>query len=259
MKQRIITALLALPIVLWLILYAPPILFGFVCAMAAALTAFEYFSFTGTKSLYLLLVLFLAVFTFSFGVPFGLAAGFVLIYTSIALRLTRENPTRNYVSATARYSFAYIYIGGGYAAMLLLHQQHPLQLLGLLLAIWATDSLAYFCGKALGRHRMAPSISPGKTWEGYIGGILGGTLALGVASTFFDIGIPAPWLMGAFIGTISVAGDLIESAMKRDAGIKDSGRLLAGHGGLFDRMDSAIFTAPLFYVLLNTIEALQHG
>ena len=118
-----------------------------------------------------------------------------------------------------------------------------------LLVTWATDTGAYFSGRALGRHRLAPRISPKKTWEGSIGGLLwavGGALLL---SWLF--GVPGNPLhaaaVGAIVGIVSQLGDLAESMLKRQTGVKDSGRSIPGHGGVLDRLDSLLFAVPVVY------------
>lgn len=124
------------------------------------------------------------------------------------------------------------------------------------LVTWASDTAAYYVGSSFGRHKLAPHISPGKTIEGAIGGLVGSVLMAGIAKFGF-----MPWLdlkdcliVGLLLGSIGQAGDLFESRLKRHAGVKDSGAILPGHGGLLDRLDSLIFTAPAFYycvILLN--------
>jgi phosphatidate cytidylyltransferase len=126
----------------------------------------------------------------------------------------------------------------------------PWLLLSLLLVIWSADIGAYFCGRAWGRHRLAPLLSPGKTLEG-VGGGLGAALLtaflLGSLLWHFDRGALAFWLaLCAVAALFSVAGDLHESLQKRRAGVKDSGHLLPGHGGVFDRIDSLTAAAPVF-------------
>jgi phosphatidate cytidylyltransferase len=118
--------------------------------------------------------------------------------------------------------------------------------------IWAADTLAYVAGRALGKHKLAPSISPKKTWEGFIGGIVGAVL-VGVALKYTWLGYLA-WphvivlaLIGGIVGPL---GDLAESGFKRSVGVKDSGNVLPGHGGLLDRFDALILTAPLYYLYL---------
>lgn len=118
--------------------------------------------------------------------------------------------------------------------------------------IWACDSAAYYTGKSLGRHRLAPSISPNKTWEGTIGGVLG---AFTVAFLFQVLWLPALSLtdvlvLAAIGGGVGQMGDLLESAFKRSAGVKDSGSLLPGHGGFLDRFDAVFLAMPLYYAYL---------
>ncbi|MDZ5696407.1 phosphatidate cytidylyltransferase [Chelativorans sp. M5D2P16] len=124
-------------------------------------------------------------------------------------------------------------------------------ILFLFAVVWATDVAAFFVGRALGGPRLAPAISPGKTWSGAIGGALGG-LAAGLAVAGFDSGGPALlWggLVALALSVVSQAGDLFESALKRRHGVKDSGRLIPGHGGVMDRVDGLVAAALLFYLL----------
>ena len=125
--------------------------------------------------------------------------------------------------------------------------------LTLFLLIWATDTFAYFTGKNLGRHKLAPTISPKKTWEGSVGGALG-ALAVAAVLKLTLLGFVAwPHLIAVALlcGTVSQLGDLAESKMKRSVGAKDSGTLLPGHGGFLDRFDAMILAAPLVYLYLR--------
>ncbi len=127
--------------------------------------------------------------------------------------------------------------------------------------IWVTDTGAYYTGKSIGKHKFAPSISPNKTWEGTIGGLVAAILAA-VAFKLFLLAfltwtdVFALALLGGFWGQL---GDLLESAVKRSADVKDSGSLLPGHGGVMDRFDSLIFTAPMYYLYLVHISGLIGG
>lgn len=121
-----------------------------------------------------------------------------------------------------------------------------------LLVCWAGDSLAYFAGCAFGRHKMAPSVSPAKSWEGFAAGIAGsvaGALLAGSLGAGFGTG--AMVVAGLAGGVAAVSGDLLESALKRDAGIKDSGSLLPGHGGLLDRFDSLLAVVPVVWAIMT--------
>lgn len=120
-------------------------------------------------------------------------------------------------------------------------------------AVWATDTAAYFAGRALGRRKLAAVVSPKKTWEGAAGGALAAVLAVWLARGFFPEGALPPVLalvLGLLIGVVGQLSDLCQSLVKRAAGAKDSGTLLPGHGGVFDRMDSFLLLAPLYYYVL---------
>lgn len=126
-----------------------------------------------------------------------------------------------------------------------------------LLVTWASDSAAYFVGSALGRRRLAPSVSPGKSVEGSLGGIAGGMAAAGLMSGWWLAQLPvhavpvatAVW-MGAVLSVGGQLGDLVESALKREVGVKDSGRIFPGHGGVLDRLDALLWAFPLTWLLL---------
>ncbi|MFN3944480.1 MAG: phosphatidate cytidylyltransferase [Allosphingosinicella sp.] len=113
-----------------------------------------------------------------------------------------------------------------------------------MIVTWSTDIFAYFAGRAIGGPKLAPRISPNKTWAGLIGGMIGAGLLGWVAAGFFDLGAPFLWL-GAVMGLVAQLGDLYESAVKRRAGVKDSGGLLPGHGGVLDRVDGLLPVALL--------------
>jgi phosphatidate cytidylyltransferase len=121
-----------------------------------------------------------------------------------------------------------------------------------LLIIWATDSGAYFSGKFFGKKKLAPKLSPGKTWVGFYGGCISGLLmGLMINSLLsFNFSMLQSIIMGLLLSLTGQLGDLAESLLKREAGIKDSGNLILGHGGLLDRLDSLLFAAPVYYLLL---------
>jgi len=125
-----------------------------------------------------------------------------------------------------------------------------------LLAVWAGDIGAFFAGRMIGRHKLAPRLSPGKTWEGFLFGTIATLFVAFVA--LYDQGylsIPESLLLGAVIAIAAPAGDLFESALKRDMQVKDSGRLLAAHGGVLDRIDSLLFAVVASYYLLRALDA----
>ncbi len=115
----------------------------------------------------------------------------------------------------------------------------------------AVDTGAYFAGKALGRHKLAPEVSPGKTWEGSVGGFLAGVLLAAVLGAWLRLPLAFSLTAGSLIGVVAQLGDLSKSAIKREIGIKDFGALIPGHGGVLDRFDSLLFTAPTVYWLIR--------
>ena len=126
-------------------------------------------------------------------------------------------------------------------------------LLFILLIVWVADGGAYFAGKAFGRVKLAPAISPGKTWEGVVGGFALVTLLAVAVAVWRDvsIGVLVPFCLA--VAAISIVGDLTVSMFKRTAGIKDSGTLFPGHGGVLDRIDSVAAAAPLFVLGLGRL------
>ena len=120
------------------------------------------------------------------------------------------------------------------------------QLLAVLALTWIADTAAYFAGTRWGRHKLAPSVSPGKTWEGAAGGLVGVLVYAGIMAAMVEGIAWAPFLgTAALLAALSIVGDLFESAAKRQAAVKDSGALLPGHGGILDRIDSATSTLPI--------------
>lgn len=141
-------------------------------------------------------------------------------------------------------------------AMVQLRTLGPGVLLGIFAVVWMADIAAYFSGKAFGKHKLAPSISPGKTWEGAVGAGVGVVIYGLVVRQMFDLGMSSLpfWILALFgVTAISIIGDLYESLLKRKSGIKDSSNILPGHGGVLDRIDSLTSTLPvvaLFWLLV---------
>lgn len=138
-------------------------------------------------------------------------------------------------------------------ALDLLYRQRPELLLFALLIVWVADIGAYFAGKGFGRVKLAPHISPGKTWEGVLGGLTAVIALAAVGSPLLgiDVAILLPFCLA--VAMISIVGDLTVSMFKRNAGVKDSGSLFPGHGGVLDRIDSVTAAAPLFALVTNWI------
>jgi phosphatidate cytidylyltransferase len=122
-------------------------------------------------------------------------------------------------------------------------------------SLWMCDTMAYFGGRTMGRHKLFVRISPNKTWEGAVWGFLGSVIAILVMRSLVlpYVAVHQAVIIGLIIGIFGQIGDLVESALKRDAGVKDSSTLIPGHGGILDRFDSLIFTAPILYLYIDFV------
>jgi phosphatidate cytidylyltransferase len=288
--KRIATAVVLIPIVLLLVLRAPVPVVAAVTAIVALLTVQEFLKLTESygispldKPTYGVVVLFFVLLMFNAGQQkpllstdiFGVAAAFsaaiaTFVFLTIAMR--RDNLATGYPAAAAS-AFGFAYIALPLAMLVQLRQQWAgaFLILYLLLVVWSGDIFAYFVGKAIGRHLMAPRISPKKTWEGAIASLIA-SMAIGgslfhyssqVSTTFLQwgliqrrdgmFGLEKPALvpilvLTAILNIAAQLGDLVESLIKRGAGVKDSGAILPGHGGMLDRIDALLFAAPVLWV-----------
>jgi phosphatidate cytidylyltransferase len=151
-----------------------------------------------------------------------------------------------------------VWVGGGLSFLILLRElpdHGRLAAFTVLVAVWAGDTFAYFGGRLIGRHRMAPNTSPGKTWEGFVVGAAATIFVTFIAlykQDFLTIGQSV--VLGAVVAVAAPLGDLFESLLKRDMDVKDTGTLLGGHGGMLDRIDALLFAAPAaFFTVLAFI------
>jgi phosphatidate cytidylyltransferase len=182
----------------------------------------------------------------------GFLATFALAFVLHALSSTRA-PTTAAIGSTILGS---AWLGPGLGFVLLLRQMHDhgrLLAFAVLLAAWAAATFAYFGGRLLGRHRLAPRLSPGKSWEGFLVGAAAGVFVSFIA--LYDtrdkfLNVWQAIVLGLVVVLAEVIGDLFESALKRDLEVKDTGRLLGGHGGMLDRIDGLLFAAPAAFFLV---------
>jgi phosphatidate cytidylyltransferase len=152
---------------------------------------------------------------------------------------------------------AWIALGLGHILLLRDLEEHGrLAAFTVLLSVFAADTVAYFAGRLFGRHKLAPALSPGKTWEGFVAGSAAAVFVAFIS--LYDTGFVDGWrslVVGGVVAVASALGDLFESALKRDMRVKDSGRLLAGHGGMLDRLDSHLLTAVAAYYTILALDA----
>ncbi|MDG1660250.1 MAG: phosphatidate cytidylyltransferase [Winogradskyella sp.] len=157
-----------------------------------------------------------------------------------------------------RYIATTFYLSSGFVFMFLianyLNTFTPLLLLGSFILVWVNDSFAYIIGKNFGKQKLFPSISPKKTVEGFLGGLFFACVSSYFISVYVDtLGFTSWLILAIIISVFGTIGDLIESKFKRQAQVKDSGVIMPGHGGLLDRLDSIIFTAPFIYLFLRIL------
>jgi phosphatidate cytidylyltransferase len=189
------------------------------------------------------------------GVPWLLAGlASTLLFAFCVFLLSQTRPA--FTVAMAVTVLGVIWVIGGLAGLLLVRDVPEFGLwaiVAVLFTIFAGDTFAFFVGRAVGRHRLAPAISPGKSWEGFVAGMLAAVL-MSFLLLYRDrdefLTVPESLALGAAVGLAGVLGDLFESAVKRDLGVKDSGRILAGHGGVLDRVDSLLFAGPVAYAVI---------
>jgi phosphatidate cytidylyltransferase len=185
----------------------------------------------------------------------GLVVGFLLTVFAVVLWRLADGPTGYLKDAAAGVLVAvYVPLLGGFAVLLLVPDDGAARVLAFIATVVASDVGGYTAGVLFGKHPMAPSISPKKSWEGFAGSV---TACMIVATPIVVLALDGPWwgglVFGAAMAVCATIGDLGESLIKRDLGIKDMGNLLPGHGGLMDRLDSLLPSAALAYLLLSVL------
>jgi phosphatidate cytidylyltransferase len=245
--KRVLTAALLIPFVVYVVLWANLWVFLAVLALAAVLSYREYDAIAAS---------------YGFGAPgvLGYGAGLLLLvvpYANAWLVLTglalvalvlalRSAELAHALPRTSLLVVGVIYIFGCWRCAIVLHGHGVAWLMYALLVSWTGDIGAYYIGKAFGRHRLADRVSPKKSWEGAAASVATSVLLAGAYLWHFaGVSIAEAVLLTAVANAAGQLGDLVESAMKRGAGVKDSGALLPGHGGFLDRVDSALFVMPL--------------
>jgi phosphatidate cytidylyltransferase len=202
----------------------------------------------------------LAAFAIAFAAYWNAQMAAVALFAGAAAVSAAHIRSRPLTLASASGSvFGLVYPAWFGAHLLLLHRfdaHGPGLVMLLLVAVVLTDTGAFFTGKSIGKHKLAPVVSPNKTWEGSAGGFAAALIGMAVLFALQRQGLAFPeWSLsryiatGALLSVVSQIGDLFESALKRSAGVKDSGRLFPGHGGVLDRCDGFLFAAPLLYYM----------
>ncbi|RMS09234.1 Phosphatidate cytidylyltransferase [Pseudomonas coronafaciens pv. coronafaciens] len=266
LKQRIITALILLPIALCGFFLLTGMYFALFIGGVVVLGAWEWARLAGFASQYmrvgyaaLVAILLFLMYLLPGLEPWVLVAAVIWWGVATYLVLTYPDSSNHWASAVCKLVIGLLVLLPAWQGLVLI-KQWPLGnwlILSVMVLVWAADIGAYFSGKAFGKRKLAPKVSPGKSWEGVYGGLvvsLGITAAVGISRDWTAVQFVAGLLGAAVIVFISVIGDLTESMFKRQSGIKDSSNLLPGHGGVLDRIDSLTAAIPVFAVLLWAAE-----
>ncbi len=277
LKYRLITALILIPVVIGALFLLPPVGFAIVTLVVCMLAAWEWGQLAGFASRsqriwlailcgFLLISMLLSLPAYQHSahllqvsVPLWLSMGWWIAALLLVLTYPRSAAVwRN--SHLLRIIFGILTIVPFFWGMVALRQYGYEQdhnigawwLLYVMLLVWGADSGAYMFGKLFGKHKLAPKVSPGKTWEGLIGGLLTSALISWLFGRYAPLDIIPEILLICSVAAAlaSVLGDLTESMFKREAGIKDSGHLIPGHGGILDRIDSLTAAVPVFACLM---------
>jgi len=252
--KRILTAVALIPIVVYVVLWANFWAFFAVLVTVAFLC---YREFDGLAEAY------------GFGAPgpLGYGAGLLLLVSrqetwllilGLALILMavamRGDDLAKCLPRAALLLVGIVYIFGCWKCAMPLRDLNPHWLMYALVVNWAGDAGAYYVGRAFGKHKMAPRVSPNKSWEGAAAAVAVSVAVAGAYLAYFaGVGIPQAIALTVTANAAGQVGDLAESAMKRGAGVKDSSSLLPGHGGLLDRVDSTLFALPVIYAYLKIV------
>ena len=191
-----------------------------------------------------------------FGRVSGLAVAIAIAIPCVLVYMLLRDP-KDFVRKSTAAAFAIFYLAflGGFILLLAHDKEGLARIFTLVVLVSCNDTFAYIFGVLIGKHPLAPAISPKKTWEGLVGSIFATTIG---SALVFQFALDHTWWIGAGIGLVAVVtstcGDLIESAVKRDLAIKDMGTILPGHGGILDRIDSVLFTGPAVWFALEFIK-----
>ncbi len=255
--QRLVTAVILIPVVAWAV-YAGGLWFFALVALVAGLAGYEFFAMMtagGYRPSLSVGLGIIWVFIVDARHPeWGLGRFFVavVIVLSLIWHVLQKK------SATPALDWALTLAGGltiGWLAahFISLRELGPHWMALTLLSTWACDAGAYFVGLTLGRHKLIPRLSPKKTWEGAGGGWLCGVLVTVLVGLYLDLGVGHSLALGVAIATICPFGDLAVSMLKRQVGVKDSGRLIPGHGGMLDRIDTLLFSVVVVYYYVTLV------
>lgn len=254
--KRIIVAAIALPTFYLYITKLPPVFFLFLLAAVSALAQLEFHAMYKTKRWLSFIGIISGILLFVsslFHADYSIfAAGVIFILSFMLMSSTRlflvKDPSSSLKDISPSVT-SFLYIPNLLLTQWYLRLHGHEWILFLYGCVWASDSLAYYIGKGIGKRKLYKEVSPNKTVAGAFGSVIGGIFSALLLGKLIlnNITIPALIVMGGAIGSVTIVGDLVESMFKRDAGIKDSGSFIPGHGGILDKIDGVLFAGPVLY------------
>lgn len=267
--RRIYSALVFVPLFYLLVRYGPPVLFFILVTFVSLLALWEFYEMYFPTHRYrigmiagvgLLILVLIPIQWLEMTGFISLLT--VVIFGAIIFLMMNFTPAKHVIPPYLVFPFGALYIGVGLGHFLLIRNlaEGDLLVFFVILVTWAADTAAYFAGVTMGRRQLAPRLSPKKTVEGFIGGLLCAVLVASLSHFWFFpfLTLVECVIIGVLLACLGLLGDLAESFFKRSSGVKDSGTLIPGHGGVLDRLDSLLFAGPAFYysyILLTTMQA----
>ncbi len=253
-KTRVLTAIVLLPLFVAAVVGLPPAYFAMLLALASAVALAEFYIMYKVPRVLMAVGIALAfalIWARHEGYFFETLAASVLLVSSI--RLFTGGGPKGALSDVGPVVFGLLYIPVLMSFQLPLHKAGWEYIIFLYVMIWSSDAAAYYVGSFIGKHKLYEPVSPNKTWEGAAGSVLAGSISAVLLKLFLVRQIPLEKavMIGLAAGVVAIMGDLVESLFKRDAGVKDSGTFLPGHGGMLDKLDGALFVGPMLYWLLT--------
>jgi phosphatidate cytidylyltransferase len=256
--KRLIVAAVFLPLIYLYVMYLPSQYFFFLLAVIAFTALSEFYSMYRVTGLLKYASLFFGVILLCTAYIAKNILPDIMVVSVMAIMVIRLLSKRDPVTSLfdiAPPIIGLLYISGLLSFQAQLREIGPEWIIFLYATVWASDSMAYYIGKGIGKRRLYREVSPNKTVAGAVGSVMGGALgALLLSAAFVPyIRITSAIFIGIMIGIISIIGDLIESMFKRDAGVKDSGVIIPGHGGILDKIDGSLFAGPALYWILTAL------
>lgn len=262
--KRLIIAVIALPLLYFYITKLPAEYFLFLLITITAIAQYEFYSMYNVKGLLRYSGIAIGILTISvaylsahYWIVQDLSKNLLIDLFAVSflivacIRLFSKRSPASSLHDIAAVIVAVVYIPGLLCYQIYLREHGAEWIIFLYGCVWASDSLAYYIGSGIGKRKLYKEVSPNKTIAGAAGSIAGGAIGAVILKTALIYSISLPFvkavIMGIIIGVMTVIGDLVESMFKRDAGVKDSGNILPGHGGILDKLDSVLFAGPVLY------------